>query len=98
MTTNRLDKAGLNSTPQKETLRFNVPELERQFYRTREHLGIKFKLGHELREKNLTKCITSLLSGERKKKKMRSTIVSKQQIHVFKLHSTRAIISCPSDF
>ena len=69
MTTNRLDKAGLNSTPQKKTLRSNAPELERQFYRTREHLGIKFKLGHELRENNLTKCITSLLSGERKKKR-----------------------------
>ena len=39
---------------------------------SRERSGIKFKLGHALRENNLTKRITSLLSGERKKKKMRT--------------------------
>ena len=64
MTTNELENAGLNS----KTLRSNEPELERQFYRTRQHSGIKFKLGHALRKNNLTKSITPLLSGERKKK------------------------------
>ena len=68
MTTNRLENAGLNSNPLEKTLRFNAPELEHQFYSIRERLGIKLKLGHTLRENNLTKCITSLLSGERKKK------------------------------
>ena len=68
MTTNRLENAGLNSNPLEKTLRSNAPELKRQFYRTRKHSGIKFKLGHALRENNLTKRITSLLSDERKKK------------------------------
>ena len=87
MTTNRLENAGLNSSPLEKTLRSNAPELERQFYRTRERSGIKFKLGHALRENNLTKRVTSLLSGERKKKRRCvRTIVSKLQI--FKLHST----------
>ena len=40
-----------------------------QFYRTRERSRIKFKLGHAIRENNLTKRITSLQSGEKKKKK-----------------------------
>ena len=68
MTTNRLENAGFNSNPLEKTLRSNAPELERQFYRTKERSGIRFKLGHVLRENNLTKRIRSLLSGERKKK------------------------------
>ena len=68
MTTNLLVYRGLNSNSLEKMLRSNAPELERQFYRTRERLGIKFKLRHTLRENNLTKRITSLLSGERKKK------------------------------
>ena len=69
MTTDRLENGGLNPNPQEKTLFSNAPELKRQFYRTREHSGIKFKLGHALRENNLTKRITSLLSGERNKKR-----------------------------
>ena len=42
--------------------------LWRERQRIRERSGIKFNLGHALRENNLTKRITSLLSGERKKK------------------------------
>ena len=68
MTTKRLENAGLNLNLLEKTLRSNAPELEFQFYRTRECSGIKFKLGHALRENNLTKRITSLLSGEKQKK------------------------------
>ena len=68
MTTNQLENAGLNSNPQEKTLRSTA--IRTSVLSTGERLGIKFKLGHALRENNLTKRITSLLSGERKKKKM----------------------------
>ena len=68
MTANRLENAGHNLNLLEKTLPSNAPELECQFYRTRERSGIKFKLGHALRENNLTKRITSLLSGEKQKK------------------------------
>ena len=55
MTTNRLENAGLNSNSLEKTLRCNAPELERQFCRTIECSGIKFKLGHALRENILDK-------------------------------------------
>ena len=70
MMTNRLDNAELNSNSPEKTLRSTAPELDRQFYHKREHSGIKFELGHALRENNLTKRITSLMSGKRKKNKM----------------------------
>ena len=68
MTANLLVYAGLNSNPLEKALRSNAPELIRLFHHMREHLRIEFKLGHVLRENHLTKCVTSLLSGERKKK------------------------------
>ena len=50
---------------------------ERKRYCTRERSGIKLKLGHALRENNLTKRNISLLSGEKKtKRKCVRTIVS----------------------
>ena len=69
MTTNRLDNAALNSNPLGKTLRLNGPKSKRFFNSILERSRIKFKLGYALRENNLTKRITSLLSGERKKKK-----------------------------
>ena len=51
------------------TMRELTGILQKKRYCTPESSGIKFKLGHVLRENNLTKRSTSLLSGERKKKK-----------------------------
>ena len=69
MTTNQLDNIGLNSNPLGKTPRSNAPESKRFFHSMRERSGIEFKLGHALRENSLTKRNTSLLSGERKKKR-----------------------------
>ena len=68
MTTNLLVYAGLNSNSLKKTLRSNASESKRLLRDMREHSITKLILGHALRENNLTKRITSLLSGERKKK------------------------------
>ena len=69
MTTNCVASAGLILNTIEKTLRSNAPELKE--LRSRFHcIGerSKFILGHALRENNLTKRITSLLFGERKKK------------------------------
>ena len=69
MTANLLVCVELNSNPLGKTLRSNGPESKSFFHCTREPLKTKFKLGHVLRENNLTKRIMLLLSGERKKKR-----------------------------
>ena len=71
MTTNRLENVGLNLNPLEKTLRSNAPELERQFYRTRERSGIKFKLGHAFNRKQLDEA-HYVITVWRKKKKMRT--------------------------
>ena len=68
MTANLLVYAELNSNPLGKTLRSNAPELTSLFHHMQQHSRIEFKLGHVLRENNLTMRVTSLLSGERKKK------------------------------
>ena len=68
MTTNLLVYAELNSNPLGKRLRSDAPESKRFFHCIREPSRTKFKLGYALGENNLTKRITSLLSGERKKK------------------------------
>ena len=71
MTTNCVASAGLISNTIEKTLRSNAPELKElrsRFHRIGECSVTKFILGHALRENNLTKRITSLLFGERKKK------------------------------
>ena len=64
MTSNRVANAELIWNPLERTLRSNAPESKRLFYRIRERSITKFILGHAFRENNLTKRITSLLSGE----------------------------------
>ena len=68
MTTNLLVYAKLNSNPLGKTLRSDAPESKLFFHCVQEPSRTTFKLGDELKENNLTKRITSLLSGERKKK------------------------------
>ena len=92
MTTNLLVYAELNSNPQGKTLRSDAPESKRFFHCIQKPLRTKFKLGHELRENNLTKCDTSLLSSARKKKKKMQFLRHNKTLNYFKMESYIAII------